>query len=86
MRFVSIIYDRLSKNDLWFNVMVLQDKNFIDITLDNSIAEIKFKICNILKDKIIDRYKYDILEIDKLVFDYLLLLVVFRFVFQKNYC
>ena len=36
-------YD-ISKNASWFNVMVLEDEKFIDVTLDNGNETIKYKI------------------------------------------
>ena len=62
--------EQITKNASWFNVMVLEDKNTINITLDNGIEEIKLKIGKTLKEKTTDRYKYDILSNDKLAFDH----------------
>lgn len=80
MRVVSISYmalidknrlnDKITKNASWFNVMILEDKKNINITLDNGNEQIKFKIGKTLKEKTTDRYKYDILENDKLAFDH----------------
>lgn len=62
--------EQITKNASWFNVMVLEDKNTIDITLDNGTEEIKFKIGKTLKEKTTDRYKYSIISNDKLAFDH----------------
>lgn len=62
--------EQIAKNASWFNVMVLEDKNSINITLDNGVEEIKLKIGKTLKEKTTDRYKYDILSNDKLAFDH----------------
>ena len=62
--------DKISKNASWFNVMVLEDKESIDVTLDNGNETIKFKIGKTLKEKTTDRYKFDILANDKLAFDH----------------
>ncbi len=62
--------EQISKNAYWFNVMVLEDKKTINVTLDNGFEEIKFKIGKTLKEKTTDRYKYDILENEKLAFDH----------------
>lgn len=80
MRVVSISYmalidknrlnDKITKNASWFNVMILEDKKNINITLDNGNEQIKFKIGKTLKEKTTDRYKYDILENNKLAFDH----------------
>lgn len=84
MRVISTSYMALiDKNKLkifvpdkasWFNVTVLEDKKQKDITLDNTIEQIKFKIKKTLKEKTTDRYKYEILENDKLAFDHPLII------------
>ena len=62
--------DKVSKNASWFNVMMLEDKKYIDVTLDNGNEIIKFKIKKTLKEKTTDRYKYDVVENDNLAFDH----------------
>ena len=62
--------EQIPNNASWFNIMTLEDKNSIFVTLDNGSEEIKFKIGKTLKEKTTDRYKYDILENDKLAFDH----------------
>ena len=61
---------KVNKNASWFNVMVLEDEKRIDVTLDNGEETIKFKIKKTLKEKTTDRYKFDIVENDKLAFDH----------------
>ena len=61
---------KITKNASWFNVMVLEDEKFIDVTLDNGEETIKFKIKKTLKEKTTDRYKFEIVENDKLAFDH----------------
>ena len=60
----------VSNNASWFNVIVLEDKKEINVTLDNGNETIKFKIKKTLKEKTTDRYKYEILENDKIAFDH----------------
>ncbi len=60
----------INKNASWFNVMFLEDKKEINVTLDNGNETIKFKIKKTLKEKTTDRYKYEIIENDKLAFDH----------------
>ena len=60
----------IDKNASWFNVMFLEDKKEINVTLDNGNETIKFKIKKTLKEKTTDRYKYEIIENDKLAFDH----------------
>lgn len=66
-------YD-ISKNASWFNVMVLEDEKFIDVTLDNSNETIKYKIKKTLKEKTTDRFKYEVVQNDKLAFDHALVI------------
>lgn len=66
---------KISNNASWFNVMILEDKNEIVVNLDNGIETINFKIKKILKDKTTDRYKYEVIENDKLAFDHPLVIV-----------
>lgn len=61
---------KISNKASWFNVIILEDKKQIDITLDNGTEQIKFKIRKILKEKTTDRYKYEVIENDKLAFDH----------------
>jgi len=80
MRIVSTSYmalidknklnDKIAKNASWFNVLVLEDKKEINITLDNGTEQIKCKIGKTLKEKTTDKYKYVILENEKLAFDH----------------
>ena len=67
--------EQIPNNASWFNIMTLEDKESIYVTLDNGNEEIKFKIGKTLKEKTTDRYKYVILENDKLAFDHPLVIV-----------
>ena len=67
--------DKISNNLSWFNIAVTEDEKTINVTLDNNNEEIKFKIAKTLKEKTTDRYKYKILENDKLAFDHPLIIV-----------
>ena len=64
------LINKIPDNASWFNITILEDKKYINITLDNGNDEIKFKIKKTLKEKTIDRYKYDIVENEKLAFDH----------------
>lgn len=65
----------VTKNASWFNVMILEDERRIDVTLDNGNEIIRFKIKKTLKEKTTDRYKYEIIENEKLAFDHPLVIV-----------
>lgn len=67
--------EKLSKNASWFNVLVLENNNIVDITLDNGTTTLKFKIKKTLKEKTTDRYKFEILENDSLAFDHPLVIM-----------
>ena len=85
MRIVSTSYmalidknrlnDKLHENASWFNIKVIEDQKTISVYLENGIEEIKFKIKKTLKEKTTDRYKFDIIENDKLAFDHPLVIV-----------
>ena len=64
------LINKIPDNASWFNITVLENKHYIDITLDNDNEIIKFKIKKTLKEKTTDRYKYDIVENEKLAFDH----------------
>lgn len=68
------LQNHISKNASWFNVFVLEDKEIINITLDNGNETIKLKVKKIKEEKTIDRYKYEVLENDKLAFDHALVI------------
>ena len=85
MRVVSTAYlalidkntlnEQIPTNASWFNIMTIEDKESIYVTLNNDNEEIKFKIGKTLKEKTTDRYKYTILENDKIAFDHPLAIV-----------
>lgn len=62
--------DSLYENASWFNVYCLEDKNSYHVTLDNGNEEIKFVVSKTLKEKTTDRYKFDVVENNKLAFDH----------------
>lgn len=67
--------DKLNNNASWFNINIIEDEKEISVYLENGIEEIKFKIKKTLKEKTTDRYKFEILENDKLAFDHPLVIV-----------
>ena len=85
MRIVSTSYmalidknrlsDKLNSNTSWFNINVMKDEKEISVYLENGTEEIKFKIKKILKEKTTDRYKFEVIENDKLAFDHPLVIV-----------
>jgi ADP-ribose pyrophosphatase YjhB (NUDIX family) len=62
--------DSLYENASWFNITSLEDKKSYHVTLDNGNEQIKFVVSKTLKEKTTDRYKFDIVENDKLAFDH----------------
>lgn len=67
--------DKLNSNASWFDVMVLEDEATIDVTLNNGIESLHFKIKKTLREKTTDRYQYDILENKDIAFDHPLVIV-----------
>ena len=80
MRVVSTAYmalvdknrlkDKLNENASWFNIKYFEEENDVLVVLDNGKEEIKFKIGKTLKEQTTDRYKFIILENDKIAFDH----------------
>ena len=66
--------NKISSKASWFNVMVLEDQKYINITLDNGEETIKFTIKKTLREKTTDRYKYEIEKNDSLAFDHALVI------------
>ncbi len=64
----------ISKKASWFNIFVLEDKEEINVTLDNGNETIKFKLKKILSSRTAENYKYEIIENDKLAFDHALVI------------
>lgn len=64
------LYDKLKGSASWFNVVVLEDDNKLNINLDNGKEEIKLVLGKKLIEKTTDRYEYTILENNKLAFDH----------------
>lgn len=67
--------DKLNNNASWFNINIIEDEKEISVYLENGTEEIKFKVKKTLKEKTTDRYKFEILENDKLAFDHPLVIV-----------
>lgn len=67
--------EKLSNNASWFNVIMLEENNIVDITLDNGTTTLKFKIKKTLKEKTTDRYKFEVLENNFLAFDHPLVIM-----------
>ena len=66
--------ESITKNASWFDILVLEDNKHINITLDNGIKTIKFKIKKTLKEHTTDRYKFEIVENKDLAFDHALVI------------
>lgn len=68
-------YDyKIPENASWFNISYKEDNKLFEVNLDNGEEKISFKIKKTLKDKTTDRYKFDILENDKIAFDHTLVI------------
>ena len=62
--------DSLYEDASWFNMMILEDDKNIHITLDNGNEEIKYVVKKILVEKTTNRYKYEVVENNKIAFDH----------------
>lgn len=67
--------DKLNNNASWFNINIIEDEKEISVYLENGTEEIKFKVKKTLKEKTTDRYKFEVVENDKLAFDHPLVIV-----------
>ncbi len=65
----------LNNNALWFDVIVMEENNIVDVILINGDITIKFKIKKVLKEKTTDRYKFEIIENESLAFDHPLVIL-----------
>ena len=66
---------KLTENASWFNVSVEEENRNVTILFDNGKEIFKTKIKKILKDKTIDRYQFEIVENNNLVFDHALVIL-----------
>lgn len=85
MRIVSTSYmalidknrlnDKLNTNAAWFNVEYYEKDNIIDVTLTSKDEILTFKVKKVLKELTTDRYKFEVIENDKLAFDHPLVIL-----------
>lgn len=60
----------INENTSWFDITLYEEKsNIVDITLDNGVDKINFRIKKILREQTTDRYSFKIVKNDKLAFD-----------------
>lgn len=86
MRIVSTSYmalidknklqDTLSENASWFHIMILEDKASFDITLENGVEELHFKVAKKIVDKTTGRYELEVIKNDSLAFDHPLVITM----------
>lgn len=67
--------DTVNSNASWFNISLFEEEDKFEVLLDNGDEEIRFTVGKKLKDLTTDRYKFSILENDKLAFDHPLVIV-----------
>jgi len=80
MRIVSTAYmalidknrlkDKLSDNASWFNVTYFDEKDSVQVQLDNGVEHLTFEIKKTLKEQTTDRYSFEITKNDDLAFDH----------------
>ena len=66
----NVLDTTITDNASWFNINLLEDSEFIHVTLDNNKEELKFVIKKELRDKTTDRYDYIIEKNESLAFDH----------------
>ena len=59
----------------WFDITVFEEKNIVDIILDNGSDTLHFKIKKVLKEQTTDRYEFKEVENDVLAFDHTLVIL-----------
>lgn len=62
--------EMINDNACWFDVTILSDERFVDITLDNGTVAFSFKLEKVLREKTTDRYDFKIVKNDYLAFDH----------------
>ena len=66
----NLLSDKLNSNASWFDVMILEKNNIVDILLDNGKEQLKFTVKRNLYDLTTDRYRFDTVKNDSLAFDH----------------
>lgn len=68
--------DKINPNASWFNISLYDDSNnFVTIVLDNDDEVIKLKYKKTLRELTTDRYRFSIVENEKIAFDHPLVIV-----------
>ena len=68
--------ESLVPNASWFNITVLEDEKNVNITLDNGIETIRYRVLKKIKEKTTDRYKYEVMDVNPLAFDHAKVILV----------
>lgn len=66
---------KLNPNTSWFNISYEEKNNMVDITLDNKEEILTCKLKKTLKEKTTDRYKFEIIDNNKIAFDHPLVIL-----------
>jgi len=61
---------KVNENACWFDIDINETDNVVDVTLDNGIETLTFKIKKELKHKTTERFEYSILENSNIAFDH----------------
>lgn len=69
------LHNKLKNNASWFNMTILEDKEKINVTLDNGNETLKFIVGKTLREHTTDRYEYTIIKNDNLAFDHPIVIV-----------
>ena len=69
------IVDELSEEASWFNIHLEEDKELVNVVLENGEEEIKFFIKKYVEDKTTNKYKYEVISNDEIAFDHPLIIM-----------
>lgn len=66
----NLLNTEINPNASWFNMIILEDDNFINVSLDNGIESFGFTVKKTLRELTTDRYEYTVVKNDRLAFDH----------------
>jgi len=64
------LHNKLSDSASWFNMTILEDEKFINITFDNGNENFSVQVGKTLRELTTDRYEYTVVKNDNLAFDH----------------
>ena len=79
--------EEILKKASWFNILINEENDKIEVVLDNGEEILKFKLKRNLGKNMVDKFQYTILENDSLAFDHPLIITngIYRLKNKINY-